>query len=278
MNSDYKNAGTIRTYLLNQASQEYSSWLEEQIFTEEALFQELLIAEDELIDQYLREELTPADWQSFESHFLAAPERQQKLRFSRALRKYVACANTSEVQETEVAQNVSVRELDRPRPTPKKNFFSFLPFTNPIGSYAFVAAMLLVVVGLSWVAYKIWLQQTPQPAGNVYVATLMPGLTRDESSETTRLSIPSGTGTVELRLLLASDEGESYRAELLTSERVSVMVIDDLKSQNQGSEKFVAIHLPAKILKRDYYQVQLSGRHGDGSYQKTNRYQFRVLE
>lgn len=277
MNSDYKNTGTIRIYLLNQATQEYSSWLEEQIFTDEALFQELLIAEDELIDQYLREELTPADRQSFESHFLAAPERQQKLRFSRALRKYVDCAGASEAKETEVAENVSVLGPNVPRPTPKKNFFSFLPFENPIGSYAFAAAMLLVVVGLSWIAYKNSLQ-TPRPAGNVYVATLMPGQTRDESSQTTRLSIPSGTGTVELRLLLASDEGESYRAELLTSERVSVMVIDDLKPQIQGNEKFVAINLPANILQRDYYQVRLSGRHGDGSYQETNRYQFRVGE
>lgn len=278
MNSDYKDTGTIRTYLLNQATQEYSSSLEEQIFTDGTLFQELLIAEDELIDQYLRDELTASERQSFETHFLAAPERQQKLRFGRALRKYVDGAGASEAEETEVAENVSVRERDIHRPTPKKNFFSFLPFTNPGVSQAFAAAMLLVVVGLSWVAYKNWPQQTPQQPGNVFVATLTPGLTRDNDSQTNRLSIPSGTSTVELRLLLASGEGQSYRVELLTGGRVSVLIVDDLKPQTQGSEKFIAISVPTKTLKRDDYKVRVSRREADGNYQETSGYRFRVLE
>lgn len=277
MNSDYKDTGTIRTYLLNQATQEYSSWLEEQIFTDGALFQELLIAEDELIDQYLRDELTASEGQSFETHFLAAPERQQKLRFSRALRKYVDGVGASKGAETEVAKSVSVPQPEIPRPTPKKHFFSFLPFTNPVGSYAFAAAMLLMVVGLSWVVYKNWPPQTPQQRGNVFVATLMPGLTRD-GGELKRLSIPPGADTVELRLFLSSDEGQSYRAELLTSGRVSVLVVNDLKPQMQGSEKIITLNLPAKILKRDDYLVRVSRREADGDYQKTNGYQFRVGE
>jgi len=49
-----------------------------------------VISEDELIDQYLKDQLTPAESEAFENHFLRAPERQQKLRFAKALKKLVA--------------------------------------------------------------------------------------------------------------------------------------------------------------------------------------------
>lgn len=279
MNSDYKDTGTIRVYLLNQATQEYSSWLEEQIFTDDTLFQELLVAEDELIDQYLRDELTPTERQSFETHFLAAPERRQKLRFSRALRKYVDCAGASEVEETEVAENVSVREPDLRRPTAKKDFFSFLPFKNPIVSSSFAAAMLLIVGGLSLVAYNNWRQQTPQQPGNIYVATLTPGLTRDLGGGQSRIEIPPNAGVVELQLEVGSNPYQSYRATLRPADSgAENLTINDLKSADLDGRHIVSLKLPARLFARGDYDLKLSGLDSAGEAEDLGSYTFRVVK
>jgi hypothetical protein len=289
LQSDNKEQETIRHYLLGQATQEDSSSLEERLLRDSALFQALLIAEDELIDQYLSDKLTAPERQSVESHFLMAPERQRKLRFGRALHKYVDFAGMRDSQESSAGEDVSDEEPAVARAAafakrPKRRFFSFLPATNPTVAYALAAAILLIVGGVSLRTFNNWRQQTQPQTGLVYVAALTPGLTRD-SGELKRLSIPPGPGTVQLKLLLRSDEDPAYRAEVLTSERASVWLIDGLKAQlddpkasARGSERFIILSIPTSILKRDDYEVRVSSRHSDGSYQETDRYQFRVVE
>src|ERR1041384_503134 len=84
---------TIRQYLLGELSDEAQrQQVEERLLTDDDFFQELEITEDELIDQYLTGALTADERRNFESHFLAAPERQRKLSFARALRKCVEAA------------------------------------------------------------------------------------------------------------------------------------------------------------------------------------------
>lgn len=266
----------MRQYLLGQSPQEDSSRLEEQLLTDGAFYEELLIAEDELIDQYLNDKLSQPERHSFETHFLLAPERKQRLRFAQALHKYVAFAATSQAQEN-LAESLSHEERDSTRGAAKRNLFSFLHIKNPIVAYSLVAAMLLMVGGISWVIFSNWQQQTQQESGNVYVATLTPGLTRD-GGEMKRISIAPGTDRVLLRLLLTSGEPQTYRAEVLTSERTGVVVIDDLKPQIQDSQRFITITLPITILKHDDYQVRVSRRHADGSYEEIGRYQFRVVD
>ena len=65
------------------------SQVEERLMSESDLYAELLIFEDELIDQYVRGQMSESDRASFEDHFLQSPEHRQKLRFARAFTKYV---------------------------------------------------------------------------------------------------------------------------------------------------------------------------------------------
>src|SRR5687767_4207781 len=81
---------TIRVYLLGESVGEELAQFEGRLLTSDAVYEELVIIEDELIDEYLRKELSPSERESFESHFLAAPEHQEKLRFAQTFTKYVA--------------------------------------------------------------------------------------------------------------------------------------------------------------------------------------------
>lgn len=62
------------------------------MLTDSDYYEELLACEDDLIDEYLSGALPAGERADFESHFLSTPERVRKLRFARALQRYVADA------------------------------------------------------------------------------------------------------------------------------------------------------------------------------------------
>lgn len=276
MKSDHQEQETIRRYLLGETTQEDSSWFEEQLLADGDLFQELLIAEDELIDQYLRDELTPNERRGFETHFLLAPERQQKLHFGRALRKYVNLVGTSERLEDDATENVSDEEPDVAKPPPKRGVFSFLPFSNPIVSYSFAAAILLIAVGVSWVVLNNWKQQTQHP-GNVYVVTLTPGLTRDDTSALKRVTIQGPTDGVQLQLMVPTGEYQKYQVELQTSESRTIYTQENLAAEVRDGSRKVLLTVPATLLPVGDYQLTLGGINNAGQIEPVGKYFFRVV-
>ncbi|HEY6330275.1 MAG TPA: tetratricopeptide repeat protein [Blastocatellia bacterium] len=77
----------LRAYLLGQLPEADQPAIEERMFIDDIYFERLEMAEDELIDEYVEGVLPEADRAAFESHFLAAPQRQKKLRLSLAMHK-----------------------------------------------------------------------------------------------------------------------------------------------------------------------------------------------
>ncbi len=72
-------------YLLGALPEEEQEALEQRYFTEPVLLAELEAAADELIQEYLSGALAGEDRIRFESHFLASPRQQERLRFMQAL-------------------------------------------------------------------------------------------------------------------------------------------------------------------------------------------------
>jgi hypothetical protein len=277
LKSDHKEQETIRLYLLGETTPEASSWLEEQLLADGDLFQELLIAEDELVDRYVRDELTPNERQGFETHFLLAPERQRKLRFGQTLQKYVNLAGTSETLAEDAAENVSDEKPDVAKPPPKRGIFSLLPFSNPIVSYSLAAAMLLIAVGVSWVVFNNWRQRTPQRPGNVYVVTLTPGQTRDDSSGLKRVIVQGPTDGVQLQLMVPTGENQKYKVELQTSEGRNIFTQENLEAEVRDGSRQVVITVPARLLAVGDYQVSLGGLDRLGQTEPLGKYFFRVV-
>lgn len=264
----------MRLYLLGRLGQAKLAQVEERLLTDETFYDELLMAEDALTDQYLANELSDEERRSFETHFLSAPERHQKLRFARNLRRYVSQATANSAQEDDEHSFARAGKATEPRI--KRRPFSFLPIQNPAIAYSLTAAVLLAVIGISWTVFNN-LRPTPQGPGNVLLVTLTPGLTR-ETGETRTIHITPGTGSVQLQLGLESDEYQTYRAELLTSERAGLLVKEALKPESKDGKKIINLTIPAELLKRDDYRVKLSGRLPDGSYEDIASYVFRVVE
>lgn len=89
MKLDLETQTRLRKYLLGQCDEAECEAIETMVFTDNDLFEELQVLEDEIIDEYLNGKLSPEARAHFEEHFLAAPERIEQLRFASTFDRYV---------------------------------------------------------------------------------------------------------------------------------------------------------------------------------------------
>ena len=270
MSSNIEEQQLVRKYLLGILPSDRLAQLEERLLSENELYEELLIAEDELIDQYLSNQLSNSERATFESYFLLTPERQQKIRFARTLERYVSAADAKNIANGQSSES-PFRVFAR--------LFSFLQ--NPIAVPSLVAVVLLLGIGTS---FFIWNRLARTPPHIESGSVLLVGLAPDtmafvrEGGEMKKVSIPRGIETVKLRLQLPAVNYPSYRVVLLASESADSRTRENLKPETLGGEKFLNMDLPAESLKRDDYQIKVSGLPETGSYEEIGRYRFRVVE
>ena len=81
-----KDETTIRRYFLQELADDERQRVEEQMMTDDAFFEEITFAEDELVQEYTRGELKGVERQKFEQSFLATPEGRQQVNFNKAFR------------------------------------------------------------------------------------------------------------------------------------------------------------------------------------------------
>jgi hypothetical protein len=265
---------TIRLYLLGELAEERQRRLEESFLTSNDLFEELLIAEDELVDEYAADHLDEHERTRFEEHFLSTPDRVQKLRFTRAFKKHVAAATAKESPAS---------TGDNPQPSSWKRWLpTFLRTRNPILSFSLATALLLIpLVGL-WLIIHSYsepggaINGGPSPS-NFFPITLTPGVVRD-AGELKRVAIPTGAEGAQLRLELASGEYQSYSAVLQTDDGREVFTGDNLKAEATGSGKVVILSFPSRLLTQGDYQVKLRGLTTGGALEDLGSYYFRVIK
>ncbi|HEX2491100.1 MAG TPA: hypothetical protein VHR27_16940 [Blastocatellia bacterium] len=128
----------IRQYLLDELSEEGQAKVQDRLLCDREFFDRLVVEENELMDDYLRGALTRQREEKFESYFLASPERRQKLRFAKALKK-----------------RISEEALSKPRiegSLRRKHLFGLKGFSLPSFAAGAVAALIFVVG--AWVAIE----------------------------------------------------------------------------------------------------------------------------
>lgn len=74
-----------RRYLLGDLAEEDATPLEEDYFADDSAFEAAELAEDEIIDAYVRNELSPEDRKRFEERLLPSPRISQRIEFAKML-------------------------------------------------------------------------------------------------------------------------------------------------------------------------------------------------
>ena len=137
---------TIRRYLLGELPHHEQAEVEERLFLDSEYFQYLRMAEDDLIDDYVYEELSPDERERFDNYFLSNSERYESLRIARALRKYTS---------TNPAPIPSASASDVPPTAPSYiAFLSFWHAHNPVLRLSMATAILLIGLGGLWLIIK----------------------------------------------------------------------------------------------------------------------------
>jgi hypothetical protein len=135
MAADLNNEKLIARYLLGELSEEQQVEIEDRAFADKEYLASITAVENDLIDEYVRHELSETDRRNFESRFLASAERRKRVEFAKALARMSPVA-----ERTVVHQRVSWRE----------SLYAFISGLNPVAKVALMAAMLLLLVGSAW--------------------------------------------------------------------------------------------------------------------------------
>jgi hypothetical protein len=86
------------------------------------------------------------------------------------------------------------------------------------------------------------------------------------------------TRLVELRLpWIQRERFSSYRVQVLSVDGDESFIIANLQAEDDGAYR-IRIRLPARLLRRGYYRVRLTGITPDGSAGLTEEYTFAVSE
>jgi hypothetical protein len=261
---------------LGTLDSERKTELEERILSVPDVYEELVIVEDELTNQYLTGGLNELERQQFEANFLITAERQTNLRFAQLLARYVKSHPFPIAEEDFTA--AAITHVEPTAPAKKPFTFSLLPTGGrPLIAFSVAGVTLLGIVLLGWIVGRRPITRTVQKnAEPVVVVTLAPGSFMSEGVTAPLVNVPPKGYNLKLELELANPRFRNYKWELFR-ENKSVQTSGELRSEVKGQQFVVPLTISGEILPGDY-QVKLSGVSESGTDEFIHNYSFRVIE
>jgi hypothetical protein len=258
-------------YLLGGLPEDEQVRVEERAFSDREYLDIIEAVEADLIDAYVRGELSASDRQQFERRFLASRERRTKVEFARAL--------------ADVA------------PGSRGTVFLRRPITAV--RFALAAAAVLLVSALSWQTISTialnrrvaqleaqrrdqqnreqaltrtlgeeharadtlaaQLQSATHGVAAIASLVLVPGVSRGEARREI-LVLPASAQLARIDIRLEpKDEAAPFRAELRTRSGTAILVLHNLRPRPSPTGPAVVVDIPASVLDTADYELRLQG-------------------
>ena len=286
-------------FLLGSLPEEEQVQVEDRAFADPEYMTAVEAAEADLIDAFVRGDLSPSDRRAFESRFLTSPGRLRKLEFARALARVTA-------------ESRSVSSVPAAGRSTRHSLFDLMRGWSPTFQFAAGAAALVVLVGVLWVsrqnaalrsrmtaleaqsresamreqALRRELSAQPQrppenvpaaiPAPTIASLVLMPGLTRAETArEQLLLNSAAQIARIEIQLE-PRDDFPRFRAELRTRAGEEILTRANLRRQQAGGAYIVSLDVPSSALAAGEYELALKGLSPNRSETEIGYYYFGV--
>jgi anti-sigma factor RsiW len=299
MSEENESEKSIRRLLLGESGEEEQQRVEERFMTDPEYRERVLMAENDLIEDYLEGALSEGERKRFRTHFLSTPRQLRKVKLARSLRNYAA---------VEVTAHSPPADAEDPQrvPKPRRLFealrlrwlFDAQRLRSPVVYLPLAVALVVAVVFGSWRLVEFRRAQQlraraesqrleverelaqlndpssagrPQPVTGVFSMALPPVTVRGAAN---RLSPPDETGVVELWLLRAGDEYQNYRATLQKVGTASRFSITNLRAADTPGGRAVPVKIPAHLLTPGVYRLTLSGLTADGRPEEAGEYTF----
>jgi len=307
MGSPRDEESLLAKYLLGDLTEDEQVQVENRAFADGNYLTTLEAVEADLIDAYVRGELSPAERHRFEQLFLASPSRRRKVDFARAL--------ASVAEETKLAQPAV-----HARRSPWGSLADLFRGWTPALQLTAATMSILCVAGLSWLAVEnarvrshvgtleaqrrdlqsqettlrqqlaaeqnraaalaAQLQKEAGPSGTRPLAiaslVLLPGLSRAESPRE-RLVLQASAQLARIQIPLeARDDYPRFRVELRTRSGSDVLTQANLPRTRTQAGPAVSIEVPASVLGSGDYELTLKGVAATGAAADIGFYYFSV--
>jgi len=290
----------IVRYILGQVSAEERADLEERYFADSDLFEQMVAAENDLIDSYVRGRLSGPEQFQFENRFLATPELRERVRSARAIADYRSDAASISTPDTGKA-------ITRRRPMMPALRFAFAGLALALliwGSWVMVLNLRLrreidlltreranierqqqdLQRQITELTAQVKQGNTPsqeiaqlgEPGKPAISLALAPGIPRS-GGQANILPISPDVSSAFLWLKTGPDSYSSYSAILETPEGNQILKRGGLKAFSSGSSRIVQLALSRSALQRGDYIVRLFGNHSSGQSEEIDAYSFRVV-
>jgi anti-sigma factor RsiW len=277
----------ITRYLLGEPSDDERAAFEEQYVADPRLFDEVVQAENDLIDDYVRGTLAPDVRDRFERAYLADPARRERVKFAEAL-----------VAKLDRTERPAVVAASAPGGLAGRRRFDWLLGPKPALGFAF--ATLVIVLGLR-LAFEVRRAPretsqretartdqpgekapaaqpppTPVPSAVVLALAVGSGSRAIDRSSPTPLVIPPGTTEVRLQLTMHEREYPAYRVILRGAGGAEILRRGPLMPAAAGSGSILEIGLPASQFESGDYIVTLQGALAAGGFEDVSRSLVRI--
>ncbi len=137
-------------YLLGELSEEEKALTEEAFFADDSTFEAIELAEDELLDAYVRGELSPAGQGQFEARLRASPRLMERLNFATALAEK---ADSLLLDGMEASRPPA--RWASPAPTkPGAHRWTAFFVRRPAWGMALACAVLILAMGVAFVSMR----------------------------------------------------------------------------------------------------------------------------
>ena len=264
----------MKSYLLGTLKADRRETVEESILCDPEVYDDLLVNEEELIDQYVAGSLSSSEQKQFETHFLITAERQRNLRFGRLLRRYLN-AQPAPGRPEHVA--AAVCQADRAAPATRFSLFGLIGKGPALAFSTALVGCVAVILMLCWLGTKKPARLMAQNDSSMSVDyTLAPGSLRSEGATIQRVNVPPKGYNVRLQLEVTNARFPTYKSELFRENEL--LQVDELKVETNGEQHIVPLTITGEALSPGDYQVKLSGVWESGQDEFIDNYSFRVIE
>jgi hypothetical protein len=304
--------GLIKDYLLGaELDSDDLRRIERLYFSDQSVMEQLELVEDELIEQYIRAELSPEDTRRFQEHFLSSPRNQERVRFFQNLQRLVDRPSRKSVALPVLVSKKSLWALAAAGlvllmiPTAAV-VIEERRLGAAIGRLTTSASKLTAEMdGQSATTQKLADQlrrgqeeiqrlekgQTPAsragahaegnsfaPAALSFLLMPAPLQTRGQAAaEPPRHAIPRSAGAVQLDLVLPRGAAATYVVSINTPDATEVWSSGPLPPVIVGSLHLVRAAVPASVLGNDDYVVNVQSIGGNRQLEPVETYSFRTL-
>ena len=202
---------SVKRYLLKQLTVAEQHDVELRLLSDDGFAAEVEIAEDELIDEYLNQELSQEERVHFEQNFLITPERHSKL----------------------ISAQVFKRYLDRmpPAPSPqKRSIFELLrswllpPSRGSLGILSSPVSVALTVLVIASMSLVVWRQF-------IYQSDLQKGLVALNEAYRQERPVEARVSTLDYAPFVSTRSGDPGQVNSFELKRAQIFLLEAEKQQ-----------------------------------------------